>query len=118
MTEFYRTPYDRFANLPDFPFQPHYHELRGGLRLHYLDEGPRDGPVVLMMHGEPSWCFLYRKMIPPVVAAGYRVLAPDLIGFGRSDQPTRKSAYTYARQVAWVSEWRAAGSVERQGGNE
>lgn len=111
MTEFYRTPDDRFADLPDFPFQPRYHELAGGLRVHYLDEGPRDGPVVLMMHGEPSWCFLYRKMIPPVVAAGYRVLAPDLIGFGRSDKPTRKSAYSFAGHVAWMREWLEAMGV-------
>lgn len=103
--DIFRTPDERFADIPDFPFAPHYHELSGGLRLHYLDEGPKDGPVVLMMHGEPSWCFLYRKMIPPVVAAGYRVLAPDLIGFGKSDKPTAKSDYTYARHVAWIREW-------------
>ncbi len=101
----YRTPDARFANLPDFAFVPHYHELAGGLRLHYLDEGPRDGPVVLMMHGEPSWCYLYRHMIPPVVAAGYRVLAPDLIGFGKSDKLTCKSAYSYAAHVGWIREW-------------
>ncbi|KUO53962.1 MAG: haloalkane dehalogenase [Sphingomonadales bacterium BRH_c3] len=111
MAGIYRTPDDRFADLPDFPFAPHYHELAGGLRLHYLDEGPRDGPVVLMMHGEPSWCFLYRKMIPPVVAAGYRVLAPDLIGFGKSDKPTAKSAYSYAGHVAWIREWLEAVGV-------
>lgn len=105
MARIYRTPDESFADLPDFPFQPHYHELSGGLRLHYLDEGPRGAPIVLMMHGEPSWCFLYRKMIPPVVAAGYRVLAPDLIGFGKSDKPTRKADYTYAGHVAWMREW-------------
>ena len=103
--DIFRTPDERFADIPDFPFAPNYHELSDGLRLHYLDEGPKDGPVVLMMHGEPSWCFLYRKMIPPVVAAGYRVLAPDLIGFGKSDKPTAKSDYTYARQVAWIRKW-------------
>lgn len=105
MLSIYRTPDERFADLPDFPFAPHYHALSGGLRLHYLDEGPRDGPVVLMMHGEPSWCFLYRKMIPLVVSAGYRVLAPDLIGFGKSDKLTTKRAYSYAGHVAWMREW-------------
>ncbi len=108
MSKIYRTPDDRFANLPNFPFRPHYHELKDGLRLHYLDEGPRDGPVVLMMHGEPSWCYLYRHMIPAVAAAGYRVIAPDLIGFGKSDKPTSKTAFTYAGHVAWMREWAEA----------
>ncbi|WFL76715.1 haloalkane dehalogenase [Altererythrobacter arenosus] len=101
----YRTPDERFANLPDFPFAPHYCELSGGLRVHYLDEGPTDAPTVLMMHGEPSWCFLYRKMIPLVVAAGYRAVAPDLIGFGKSDKLTSKSDYSYAGHFAWMREW-------------
>jgi haloalkane dehalogenase len=105
MTKHHRTPDDRFANIPDYPFAPHYHGLAGGLRLHYLDEGPRGGIPVLMMHGEPSWSFLYRKMIGPVVDAGYRVVAPDLIGFGKSDKPTSKSAYSYAGHVAWMLEW-------------
>lgn len=105
MSAVYRTPDDRFTGLPDFPFEPHYCELASGLRVHYIDEGPRDGRPVLMMHGEPSWCFLYRKMIPPVAAAGFRVLAPDLIGFGKSDKPTSKGDYTYARHVAWMQEW-------------
>ena len=105
MSAVYRTPDDRFTGLPDFPFEPHYRELASGLRVHYVDEGPRDGRPVLMMHGEPSWCFLYRKMIPPVAAAGFRVLAPDLIGFGKSDKPTSKGDYTYARHVAWMQEW-------------
>ena len=105
MAKVYRTPEDRFANLPDFPFAPHYHDLSDGLRVHYLDEGPRDGPIVLMMHGEPSWSFLYRKMIPLVADAGYRVLAPDLIGFGKSDKPTSKRDFTYAGHVAWMREW-------------
>ena len=100
-----RTPDERFADLPDYPFAPHYTEIGKGLRLHYLDEGPRDGRVVLMMHGEPSWSFLYRHMIPQVVAAGCRVIAPDLIGFGRSDKPDRTSDYTYARHVGWMSAW-------------
>ena len=101
----HRTPDDRFADLPDFAFAPHYHELGEGLRVHFLDEGQRDAPTVLMMHGEPSWCYLYRHMIPPVVDAGYRVLAPDLIGFGRSDKLTAKDDYTYAKHVAWMREW-------------
>ena len=75
------------------------------LRVHYVDEGPRDAPVVLMMHGEPSWSYLYRHMIGPVVAAGYRVIAPDLIGFGKSDKPTKKTDYSYARHVGWMRQW-------------
>lgn len=96
-----RTPDDRFENLPGFAFSPHYAEV-GGLRMHYLDEGPADGQVVLMLHGEPSWCYLYRKMIPVVTAAGFRAVAPDLVGFGRSDKPTRREDYTYARHVEWL----------------
>lgn len=96
-----RTPEDRFENLPGYSFEPHYAQV-DGLRLHYLDEGPRDGGVVLMLHGEPSWCYLYRKMIPVVTAAGYRAVAPDLVGFGRSDKPTRRDDYTYARHVEWM----------------
>jgi haloalkane dehalogenase len=101
----FRTPDDRFANLPDFPFAPHYQELRNGLRLHYLDEGPRDGRPILLLHGEPTWCYLYRHMIGPLAQAGYRVLAPDLIGFGKSDKPLARSDYSYAGQVAWIREW-------------
>ncbi len=103
-----RTPDDRFADLPGYPFAPHYAELAdgegGNLRVHYLDEGPGDGPIVLLMHGEPSWSYLYRKMIPTLVAAGYRCIAPDLIGFGRSDKPVDRAAYTYERHVAWMRE--------------
>jgi haloalkane dehalogenase len=101
-----RTPDERFADLPDYDFAPHYAEvddLDGGtLRMHYLDEGPRDAPVVLLMHGEPSWCFLYRTMIPVLVAEGLRCVAPDLVGFGRSDKPTERTDHTYARHVEWV----------------
>lgn len=96
-----RTPDERFAGLAGFPFEPHYIEV-DGLRIHYLDEGPRDAPIVLMMHGEPSWSYLYRKMIPPVAAAGLRAIAPDLIGFGRSDKPVRREDYTYQRHVDWM----------------
>jgi haloalkane dehalogenase len=101
-----RTPDERFAGLPDFPFAPHYVEVDDGeggrLRVHYLDEGTRDAPAVLLMHGEPSWCFLYRKMIPRLVEAGLRAIAPDLIGFGRSDKPDAQDDYTYARHVEWM----------------
>ncbi|MDO8330530.1 MAG: haloalkane dehalogenase [Fluviicoccus sp.] len=104
--EFLRTPDERFANLPDYSFAPHYVQVDdtegGSLRMHYLDEGPADAPVVLMLHGEPSWSYLYRKMIPIVTAAGYRVITPDLIGFGKSDKPTVRTDYTYQRHVDWV----------------
>ena len=105
-----RTPDDQFAGLPDFPFAPHYRDIPSGdgseLRLHYLDEGPADAPeTVLCMHGEPSWCFLYRHMIPVLTGAGHRVIAPDLIGFGRSDKPTPRTEYTYARHVEWMTAW-------------
>lgn len=107
--EFKRTPDERFENLVDYPFRPHYREVDdtegGKLRIHYLDEGAPDGDVVLLMHGQPVWSYLYRHMIPPLVAAGFRVIAPDLVGFGRSDKPTRPGDYTYARHVAWMSDW-------------
>jgi haloalkane dehalogenase len=99
-----RTPDERFESLPDFPFAPHYVEITGGLRVHYLDEGSRDAAPVLLMHGEPSWSFLYRKMIPVLVAAGHRCIAPDLVGFGRSDKPSEQDDYTYQRHVDWMSE--------------
>ncbi len=100
-----RTPDERFANLPGYPFAPHYVDVGQGetrLRMHYVDEGPRDVAPVLLLHGEPSWSYLYRTMIPPLLAAGHRVIAPDLIGFGRSDKPAARSDYTYARHVEWV----------------
>ena len=104
-----RTPDDRFADLADFPFPPRYAPVTDAdgteLRLAFIDEGPRDGAPVLLMHGEPSWSYLYRKVIPRLAAAGYRVLAPDLIGFGRSDKPARREDYTYERHVAWMSQW-------------
>jgi haloalkane dehalogenase len=99
---FVRTPDERFGNLPGYPFAPHYVEI-DGLRMHYVDEGPREGRPVLMLHGEPSWSYLYRKMIPPVAAAGYRVIAPDLIGFGRSDKLTRMDDYSYQMHVDMVA---------------
>lgn len=101
----YRTPEARFADLPGFDFAPHYHQLSPDLRLHYLDEGPRDGAPVLLLHGEPTWCYLWRHMIPAIRAAGYRVLAPDLIGFGKSDKPIGRASYSYSGQVAWLRAW-------------
>ena len=104
-----RTPDDCFENLPDFDFAPHYLNIDdpdlGAMRMHYLDEGPADGEIILCMHGEPSWCYLYRKMIPGLVAAGFRVLAPDLIGFGRSDKPDQRADYTYQKHVDWMTAW-------------
>lgn len=100
-----RTPDTRFEGIPGYPFAPHYHPVADQLRLHYVDEGPRGAPPVLMMHGEPTWSYLYRHMIVPVAAAGLRVLAPDLIGFGKSDKPAAKSDYSYAGHVAWMRHW-------------
>jgi len=97
-----RTPDARFESLPDFPWKPNYVEV-DSIRVHYVDEGPRDAPVVLMMHGEPSWSFLYRKVIDAVVKSGLRAVAPDLVGFGRSDKPTRGEDYTYQRHVDWMA---------------
>ncbi len=96
-----RTPDERFRNLPGFDFEPHYVDV-AGMRMHYVDEGPRNAAPVLLLHGEPSWSYLYRRMIPPLVASGLRVVAPDLIGFGRSDKPAAKSDYSYARHVDWM----------------
>jgi haloalkane dehalogenase len=107
--EFLRTPDECFAGLSGYNFAPHYFDVSAAdgtkLRLHYLDEGPRDGELILCLHGQPSWSFLYRKMIPLLTAAGYRVLAPDLIGFGRSDKPTRLEDYSYAGHVDWLCQW-------------
>jgi len=97
-----RTPDERFENLPDFPYKPHYIEI-DGIRIHYVDEGPKDAEVVLLMHGEPSWSFLYRHMIPILVEAALRIIAPDLVGFGRSDKPSKQEDHTYAKHVKWMS---------------
>ena len=102
--KYLRTPESRFADLPDFPYEPHYTEI-GGLRIAHIEEGPADGPVVLLMHGEPAWSFLYRKMIPVLVQAGCRVLAPDLVGFGRSDKPMSAKDYSYFNHVQWMAAW-------------
>jgi haloalkane dehalogenase len=104
-----RTPDENFEGLSSFDFAPHYADVAdpsGGeaLRMAYLDEGPRDGQTVVLLHGEPSWSYLYRFMIRGLVEAGHRVVAPDLIGFGRSDKPCERKEYTYARHVGWVRE--------------
>jgi haloalkane dehalogenase len=109
-----RTPDDRFEGLEGFDFTPHYAEVPADpltpsaevLRMHYLDERPGAGDgddVVLCLHGEPSWSYLYRSMVPPMVSAGLRVVAPDLVGFGRSDKPASREDYTYERHVGWLS---------------
>jgi haloalkane dehalogenase len=100
--QYLRTPEDRFVNLPGYSFAPHYVEVNG-LRLHYIDEGPQGAAPVLLLHGEPSWCYLYRKMVPILAAAGHRVIAPDLIGFGRSDKPILREDYSYQRHVDWIA---------------
>jgi haloalkane dehalogenase len=99
-----RTPESRFEDLPGYNFAPHYVDI-DGLRMHYVDEGPADADPVLLLHGEPSWSYLYRKMIPPLAAAGHRVIAPDLIGFGKSDKPTSQSDYSYAGHVDWMRQF-------------
>ena len=96
-----RTPDERFGDLPGYAFAPQYVDV-DGLRMHYVDEGPRDGSVVLLLHGEPSWSYLYRTMIPLLTAAGHRAIAPDLIGFGRSDKPADVGDHTYQRHVDWA----------------
>ena len=95
-----RTPETRFTNLPDYPFAPSFLQITPELRLHYVDEGPRDAIPVLMLHGEPTWSYLYRHMIPAIAQAGLRALAPDLIGFGKSDKPAERTD-----QVAWIRRW-------------
>ena len=105
--EVVRTPDERFANLPEYPFAPSYADVSAtdgmSLRMHYVDDGPSRGRVLLLLHGEPTWSYLYRKMIPHFTAAGYRSIAPDLIGFGRSDKPVERGAYTYANHVGWLA---------------
>lgn len=101
-----RTPEDRFVDLPEFDFAPNYVDLDaeslGSLRMHYLDEGPPEGAAVVLVHGEPTWSYMFRRTIAPLVAAGCRVIVPDLIGFGRSDKPSEVADYTYERHVAWL----------------
>lgn len=103
-----RTPDERFEGLEGYTFEPHYIEIADGdggkLRVHYVDEGPADAPPILLLHGEPTWSYLYRKMIPGLVAAGHRAVAPDLVGFGKSDKPAKKSDFTFARHLEWMLE--------------
>ena len=101
-----RTPDSRFDDLPGHPYEPSYTEIADGIRIHHVDEG--QGPVVLLMHGEPSWSYLYRAMVAPIVEAGFRVVAPDLVGFGRSDKPSELDDHTYERHVSWMLEWLGA----------
>ena len=98
-----RTPDARFESLPDFPYAPNYLQV-GDIRLHYVDEGPRDAETLLLIHGEPTWSYLFRRMIPVFLDAGYRVVAPDLVGFGRSDKFADEDAYSYAMQVGYMQE--------------
>lgn len=96
-----KTPEIRFTNLPDYPFSANYLDVGNQLQMHYVDEG--EGDIVLLLHGEPSWSYLYRKMIPVFVENGFRVIAPDLIGFGKSDKPSERSDYSYASHLSWLS---------------
>ena len=112
-----RTPDARFENLLDWPFAPHYSEITDAatgqtLRLACVDEGPRDARTVLLLHGEPSWSYLYRHIIAKLVRSGHRVVAPDLIGFGRSDKPAERTDYSYERHVAWLSSWLTAMNLQ------
>ncbi|WP_289101817.1 haloalkane dehalogenase [uncultured Marinobacter sp.] len=100
-----RTDEARFAGLPDYPFSPNYLDVEPGLRMHFVDEGPKNAAPVVMLHGEPSWSYLYRHMIPVVADAGHRVLAPDLVGFGKSDKPVDTADYTYDNHVNWLTRW-------------
>ncbi|MEC9027264.1 MAG: haloalkane dehalogenase [Candidatus Neomarinimicrobiota bacterium] len=97
-----RTPDNRFSNLLDYPFKPNYIQL-GDIRIHYVDEGESSKEVVLLIHGEPTWSYLYRKMVPIVSESGYRVIVPDLVGFGKSDKPINQEDYTYEKHVGWIS---------------
>jgi haloalkane dehalogenase len=107
-----RTPDERFRNLDGYPFAPHYAEVKAEdgalLRVHYVDEGPRTAAPIVLMHGNPSWSYLYRRIIPRLVAHGHRVLAPDLMGLGRSDKPAAKRDYSLAHHVEWMSQWLVA----------
>ncbi len=111
-----RTPDECFQNLPGFAYAPCYTEVPDGdggtLRIHHVDEGPADGPVVLCMHGQPTWSYLYRHMIPVLAEGGLRVLAPDLVGFGRSDKPAAREDYTYQRQVDWLTAWLVENDIQ------
>lgn len=110
--EVLRTPERRFRGLAGFPFEPHYVEVEG-LRIHHVDEGPPEADPVVMLHGEPTWSYLYRHMIPELAGAGHRAVAPDLVGFGRSDKPASVEDYSYARLVRWTAGWLRGADLER-----
>jgi len=114
--EILRTPDERFEGLPDFSFEPHYTTITDedgtDIRIHHIEQGPADGPVVVMMHGNPTWSYIHRHMVPVVAKAGFRVLAPDLVGCGRSDKPAQKSDYTLARHVDWMTKWFKANNLQ------
>jgi len=103
--KFVNTPEERFANLKDYPFKPNFIELNEGLKMHYVDEGSKDAEqTVLLLHGEPSWSYLYRKMIPVLAKAGHRVIAPDLIGFGKSSKPVKfEYYYPFLPRLGWFN---------------
>lgn len=103
MSEIVRTPENRFENLPGYDFTSNYLEVEEGLSMHYVDEGDKALPAILLLHGEPSWSYLYRKMIPVLTENNYRAIAPDLIGFGKSDKPINRSDYTYQTHINWLS---------------
>ena len=107
--EVLRTPDKSFNGLKEYPFEPHYTNIKTHdgttLRIHHIDEGPRDGPILLAMHGQPVWSYLYARMIPILNEAGIRVIAPDLVGYGKSDKPAAREDYSYQNQVDWMSAW-------------
>ena len=104
-----RTPDKSFDVITDFPYEPHYTNIKtkdgSELRIHHIDEGPKDGPILLAMHGQPVWCYLYSRMIPFLTKSGIRVIAPDLPGYGKSDKPASRSDYSYQNQVDWMVDW-------------
>ena len=112
-----RTPDERFNDLKDYPFEPHYTTIKtddgSDLRIHHVDEGPKDGPILLAMHGQPVWSYLYSKMIPFLVEAGIRVIAPDLPGYGKSDKPASREDYSYQNQVDWMVDWLNANDLQQ-----
>jgi len=109
MTNIIRTPDEYFDDLPDYSFEPHYKELPdddfGKLRMHFVDEGPRDGAIILLLHGQGCWSYMFRHMIPVLVAAGHRVIAPDFIGFGRSDKLPSTDDYTFEKHIDWLTDF-------------
>lgn len=110
---FLDTPEERFGDLPNFDYEPHFVSLADGMRIHYVDVGPRDALTCLLLHGEPSWSFLYRKMIPILLSHGYRCVAPDLIGFGRSSKPTEQESYSYDAHIGWMSSFMSSVDMDR-----